>query len=91
MAAGAEQQGRLWPFLEAFYATQGEENSGYVTDDFLRQVAQAAGVDADKALAYAKTAAAQERLNRANARRRAARRRTRRPRSPSRAATARRR
>ena len=66
MAAGARQQGKLWPFLEAFYAMQGEENSGYVTDDFLRQVAQASGVDADKALAYAKTAAAQEELNQAN-------------------------
>lgn len=66
MAAGAQQQDKLWPFLEAFYAMQGEENSGYVTDDFLRQVAQAAGVDADKALAYAKTAAAQESLNQAN-------------------------
>ena len=66
MAAGAREQGKLWPFLEAFYARQGEENSGYVTDDFLRQVAQASGVDADKALAYAKTAAAQETLNQAN-------------------------
>jgi len=66
VAAGAERQGRLWPFLEAFYAAQGEENSGFVTDDFLRQVADASGVDADKALAYAGTAAAQERLNAAN-------------------------
>ena len=66
MAAGAQQQGKLWPFLETFYAMQGEENSGYVTDDFLRQVAQASGVDADKALAYAKTAAAQDALNQAN-------------------------
>ena len=32
VAAGAERQGRLWPFLEAFYARQGTENSGYVTD-----------------------------------------------------------
>jgi protein-disulfide isomerase len=67
VAAGAEQQGRLWPFLEAFYAAQGEENSGYVTDDFLRSVAAAAGVDATKALKAADTAAAQDRLNRANA------------------------
>ena len=42
VAAGAEQQGKLWPFLEAFYAKQGAENSGYVTDDFLRDVAAAA-------------------------------------------------
>jgi protein-disulfide isomerase len=67
VAAGAERQGRLWPFLEAFYAAQGQENSGYVTDGFLRSVAAAAGVDADAALEHADGAAAQERLNRANA------------------------
>ncbi len=67
VAAGAEQQGKLWPFLEAFYAAQGQENSGYVTDAFLRDVAAAAGVDADRALAAAGTAGAQDRLNRANA------------------------
>ena len=66
VAAGAEQQGKLWPFLEAFYAMQGEENSGYVTDEFLRSVAAASGVDAAKAMGAADTAAAQERLNRAN-------------------------
>ena len=47
-AAAPRSQGRLWPFVEAFYAAQGAENSGYVTDDFLRDVAKAAGVDADK-------------------------------------------
>ena len=67
VAAAAEQQGRLWPFLEAFYAAQGRENSGYVTDDFLRSVAAAAGVDATAALRAADGAAAAERLNRANA------------------------
>jgi protein-disulfide isomerase len=65
--AGAERQGRLWPFLEAFYAAQGQENSGYVTEEFLRSVARAAGVDADAALDFAGGAAAQERLNRADA------------------------
>ena len=67
VAAGAERQGKLWPFLEAFYAAQGQENSGYVTDAFLRSVAAAAGVDAEAALEFADSAAAQERLNRANA------------------------
>ena len=38
---GAEQQGKLWAFLETFYASQGTENSGYVTDDFLTDVAKA--------------------------------------------------
>jgi protein-disulfide isomerase len=66
VAAGAQQQGRLWPFLETFYASQGSENSGYVTDDFLRDVAQAAGVDAAKALDFADTAEAQEALDRAD-------------------------
>ncbi len=47
-AAAAQEQGKLWPFVEAFYAAQGAENSGYVTDDFLRDVANAAGLDADK-------------------------------------------
>jgi protein-disulfide isomerase len=65
VAAGAERQGRLWPFLEVFYANQGQENSGYVTDEFLRRVATDAGVDADKALAQANGAFAQRRLDRA--------------------------
>jgi protein-disulfide isomerase len=67
VAAAAERQGRLWPFLEAFYAGQGAENSGYVTDDFLREVARASGVDADTALAEAGRPFAQRRLDRADA------------------------
>jgi protein-disulfide isomerase len=47
-AAAAQEQGKLWPFMEAFYAAQGAENSGYVTDDFLEDVATAAGADPDK-------------------------------------------
>ena len=66
VAAGAEQQGKLWPFLEAFYAKQGVENTGYVTDDFLRDVAAEAGVDADAALEYAASAAAERPLTKAN-------------------------
>jgi protein-disulfide isomerase len=66
VAAGAERQGRLWAFLEAFYARQGTENSGYVTDGFLREVSKAAGVDAGKALARADSSFATQRLERAN-------------------------
>jgi protein-disulfide isomerase len=50
-AAGAQAQGKLWPFVEAFYAAQGQENSGYVTDSFLRSVATAAGADPAKVVA----------------------------------------
>jgi len=67
VAAGAEKQGRLWPFLETFYAKQGPENSGYVTDDFLRSVASASGVDASKALTFADGSTSQTPLARANA------------------------
>ena len=66
-AAGAQAQGRLWPFIDAFYAQQGAENSGYVTDAFLRTVAAEAGVNANQALAYAATAKAQKPLTRADA------------------------
>lgn len=54
-AAAAGQQNRQWQFTEAFYAQQGEENSGYVTDEFLRKVAADAAVDYAKAAAAADT------------------------------------
>jgi protein-disulfide isomerase len=43
-AIAAGEQGRGWNYIETFYRNQGEENSGYVTDDFLEAVARAAGV-----------------------------------------------
>jgi protein-disulfide isomerase len=67
VAAGAAQQGKLWAFLETFYASQGTENSGYVTDGFLTDVANASGVDPKQALAYADTAGAQGSLDQADA------------------------
>jgi protein-disulfide isomerase len=67
IAAGAEKQGRLWAFLEAFYAAQKAENSGYVTDGFVKSVASDAGVNAGTALAYADSAQSQAPLARANA------------------------
>jgi protein-disulfide isomerase len=42
LAAG--DQGKFWNFLQLFYANQGGENSGYVTDSFLTGLAKAAGV-----------------------------------------------
>ncbi|MCC6755377.1 MAG: thioredoxin domain-containing protein [Solirubrobacterales bacterium] len=48
-ALAAGEQDRMWNFLEAFYANQGIENSGYVTDDFLTEIAEKAGIpDIDK-------------------------------------------
>lgn len=43
-AVAAGMQGRGWNFTELFYRNQGIEASGYVTDDFLTEVAKGAGV-----------------------------------------------
>jgi protein-disulfide isomerase len=42
LAAG--EQDKFWNYLQLFYANQGGENSGYVTDDFLTSLAEAAGI-----------------------------------------------
>jgi protein-disulfide isomerase len=48
-ALAAAEQGRYWQFVETFYADQGIENTGYVTDEFLTEIAEKAGVpDIDK-------------------------------------------
>jgi protein-disulfide isomerase len=46
IAAGA--QNRLWQFVDLFYKNQGTENTGYVTDKFLSDIAKGAGVDEAK-------------------------------------------
>lgn len=43
-AFAAGEQGRFWNFTELFYRNQGEEGSGYVTDDFMTAIAKGAGV-----------------------------------------------
>ena len=51
MAEAAALQNKLWPFIDLFYNNQGEENSGYVTDDFLRKIGGGVkGLDVDKAM-----------------------------------------
>ena len=60
VAAAATLQNKLFDFAETFYLNQGEENSGYVTPDFLQQVADSTpGLDADQAIADSTTADAQ--------------------------------
>jgi protein-disulfide isomerase len=44
-ALAAGEQGRGWNFVELFYRNQGRENSGYIDDDFLKAIAEGAGVD----------------------------------------------
>jgi protein-disulfide isomerase len=43
-ALAAGEQGRFWNYIQLFYANQGAENSGYVTDEFLTSIARTAGV-----------------------------------------------
>jgi protein-disulfide isomerase len=43
-AIAAGKQGRGWNFVELFYRNQGIEASGYVTDEFLTEIARGAGV-----------------------------------------------
>ena len=58
VAAAAAQQSRIWQFADLFYHQQGEENSGYVTADFLKRIANGTpGLNASKALAQANSAA----------------------------------
>jgi protein-disulfide isomerase len=39
-ALAAGKQGKLWDYVETFYNEQGEEDSGYVTEQFLQKIAQ---------------------------------------------------
>jgi len=43
-ALAAGEQGKGWSFIELFYRNQGEERSGYVTDEFIESIAEGAGV-----------------------------------------------
>ncbi|HEY8466517.1 MAG TPA: thioredoxin domain-containing protein [Solirubrobacterales bacterium] len=54
LVGAASLQDRAWPLLEVLYARQGPENSGYATEDFLREAAEAVpGLDVEQALADA--------------------------------------
>jgi protein-disulfide isomerase len=43
-ALAAGEQNRGWNYLDTFYRNQGQERSGYVTDEFMEAVAKASGV-----------------------------------------------
>jgi protein-disulfide isomerase len=43
-AIAAGNQGRGWNYIELFYRNQGEERSGYVTNEFMTSIAKGAGV-----------------------------------------------
>jgi protein-disulfide isomerase len=57
MAAAAGLQDRLWEFTDLVYRNQAAENSGYVTDAYLRKVAEGAAVNTGAAFEAATGAA----------------------------------
>lgn len=66
LAATAEQD-KLFNAMDVFYYNQGQENTGYVDEAFLRKVLGAVpGLDVDRALDDASGSAAQEQLGAAN-------------------------
>jgi protein-disulfide isomerase len=51
MAAAAGLQNKLWQYIDIFYANQGEEHSGYITDAFLQKIGNAVrGLDVNRAM-----------------------------------------
>jgi protein-disulfide isomerase len=62
-AGAAALQGKLWQFADRFYHDQGQENSGYVTDDFFKQVAgEVPGLSTSKLMGARGSAAVQQQL-----------------------------
>lgn len=52
MAGAAALQNKMWDYIHLFYMNQGEENTGYVTDDFLREIGSGVrGLDVERAFA----------------------------------------
>jgi protein-disulfide isomerase len=47
-ALAAGKQAKMWNYLELFYHEQGEEDSGYVTEAYLQNLARQAGLNTSK-------------------------------------------
>jgi protein-disulfide isomerase len=58
-AAAATKENKLYQFADLFYRRQQQENTGYVTDGFISELANDTGVNASAAVAAAKDAANQ--------------------------------
>jgi protein-disulfide isomerase len=58
----AGQQNKLWNASDLLYRNQGQENSGYVTDAYLKSILTGAGADAAKAMAAAGSSAVTQQL-----------------------------
>jgi protein-disulfide isomerase len=66
-AQAAGQQNKLWQFADLFYRNQQQENTGYVTDSFIRQIAAGVpGLNVTKLMAARNSAAEQKQLTAAD-------------------------
>ncbi|HSI81025.1 MAG TPA: DsbA family protein [Solirubrobacterales bacterium] len=64
VAAAAAGQDRMWEFVDLLFANQGTENSGWATDERLREIAEAApGLDAEAVFAERDSEAVTELLS----------------------------
>ena len=64
----AAEQNKLWNLQEAMYRNQGGENSGWITDDLIRELAsQIPGLDVEKLFADAGSAKITQEAEGANA------------------------
>ena len=61
----AAPQNKLWNMVDALYAQQGAENSGWITNDVIRSAAHQAGANPDQILARMNTPAVTAQLTRA--------------------------
>jgi protein-disulfide isomerase len=67
-AAAMGQQNHLWDFVELFFANQGRERSGYVTDAFVQKLAKVVpGADVGRAMAQRNDPAVTSQLDEAAA------------------------
>ena len=65
--AAAADQGKAWQFLDLWYLNQGEENSGYVTDEYIRKIASGVrGLDAERVVQASNATGATESVAVAN-------------------------
>jgi protein-disulfide isomerase len=61
-ALAAGKQNKLWQFSELLYANQGAENSGWVTDGLLEEIAVALGLDWEQMQTDADSAAVSQQV-----------------------------
>ena len=63
----AAEHGKGWSAIKLLYANQGHENSGWVTDDMIRAVSRALGLDQEQMVAAASSTKYDDAIARSNA------------------------